>query len=134
MAPDAGDDKEPFGRESQTETESFDLNADPTIEDLAPATFQAVATRLANSASFTELISRECELDALWTLCDIALDYTSIGSATVHSGGALQSRNRETLTMLRTLIGEAITALGGSDHDSATRLVHEAAELAGALQ
>ena len=46
---------------------------DPVIEDMSPATIAGVASRLLASDTFEELVYRECELDALWTLADIAI-------------------------------------------------------------
>jgi hypothetical protein len=101
---------------------------DPIIEDFSPATIEGVATRLANSTSFTELVSRECELDALWTLCDIALSQSTTRTSSSAEGG-----DREALLGIRTLLGEAVSALSGSHHDEATRLMHEASALASKL-
>jgi hypothetical protein len=102
---------------------------EPIIEDFSPATIEGVATRLASSTTFTELVSRECELDALWTLCDIALSQSSARSSSSPEHG-----ERDTLLGIRTLLGEAVTALSGSHHDDATRLMHEASALASKLQ
>jgi hypothetical protein len=102
---------------------------EPVIEDFSPATIEGVATRLASSTTFTELVSRECELDALWTLCDIALSQSS-----ARSSSSLEHGERDTLLGIRTLLGEAVTALSGSHHDDATRLMHEASALASKLQ
>jgi len=115
-------------------SQAFEAEQDPIIEDLSPATITGVATRLASSTTFTELISRECELDALWTLCDIALDYTA-SNRDVSSDEQRHhiANERATLEGLRTLIGEAISSLGSSNNDEAARLVHEAAGLASSL-
>jgi hypothetical protein len=48
------------------------LDEDPRIEDLEPATLLALATRLEHSVGFAERVYRECELDALFTLADLA--------------------------------------------------------------
>jgi len=107
----------------QSTIEAPDMG-EPVVEDLSPATIEGVAARLAHSTTFTELVSRECELDALWTLCDIALSHALAGS---------ESSDRDTLLGLRTLIGEALSALSGSNRDEATRLALEASALAGRL-
>jgi hypothetical protein len=112
------------GPETQTAIGVPDVGEDPVIEDLSPATIEGVATRLALSSSFAELVSRECELDALWTLCDIELSYRHGGSAA--GDGA-------TLLALRALIGEALSALAASNLDETARLVLEASSLAGML-
>jgi hypothetical protein len=43
-----------------------------TIEDLAPAVVEAVIARINVSTNFTHLVYRESELDALWSLADMA--------------------------------------------------------------
>jgi hypothetical protein len=101
---------------------------EPIIEDFSPATIEGVATRLATSTTFTELVSRECELDALWTLCDIALSHTA-----AHSPSSAEGSQHDTLLGIRTLLGEAVSALSTSKHDDAARLMHEASALAGKL-
>jgi hypothetical protein len=111
-----------------------DVGEDPVIEDLSPATIEGVATRLAHSSTFAELVSRECELDALWTLCDIELSYRHGGSSTDQSPQSQATDDRETLLGVRTLIGEALSALSASDLDETTRLVLEASALAGTLR
>jgi hypothetical protein len=119
------------GPESQTAIGAPDVGEDPVIEDLSPATIQGVATRLALSTTFAELVSRECELDALWTLCDIELSYSHGRSAATSASGSQAADDRATLLGLRTLIGEALSALATSNLDETTRLVLEASSLAG---
>lgn len=110
---------------------------DPIIEDLAPTTITAVADRIETSKSFTEMISRECELDALWTLCDVALDYTSSSAGDGVGGlgglGELHSEDRANLEQVRTVIGEAITVLGAAQNAEASVLLRQAAVLAESL-
>ena len=43
------------------------------IENLLPATIEGVAERLLTSHTFQELVYRESEMDALFTLVDIAI-------------------------------------------------------------
>ena len=115
-------------------SQASEAEQDPLIEDLLPATITGVATRLASSTTFTELVSRECELDALWTLCDIALDYTGSDREVSSDEQRHQiASERATLEGLRTLIGQAISSLASSNNDESARLVHEAAGLAGSL-
>ena len=107
---------------------------DPVIEDLAPSTISAVADRIETSKSFTEMISRECELDALWTLCDVALDYTSSSAGDGVGGlGELDSDDRANLEQVRSLIGEAITVLGAAQNAAASAILRQAATLAESL-
>ena len=107
---------------------------DPVIEDLAPSTISAVADRIETSKSFTEMISRECELDALWTLCDVALDYTASSAGDGVGGlGELDSDDRANLEQVRSLIGEAITVLGAAQNAAASAILRQAATLAESL-
>ena len=107
---------------------------DPVIEDLAPATFTATADRIETSTGFTEMISRECELDALWTLCDVALDYSSSSAGDGVGGlGELDADDRANLEQVRALIGEAITVLGAAQNSQAAALLRQAAVLAATL-
>jgi hypothetical protein len=46
----------------------------PPIEDLTPQTFQGLARRIRTTETFAEKVYRESEMDALWTLCDMALE------------------------------------------------------------
>jgi hypothetical protein len=115
-------------RETTIDAPDFE---ESVIEDLSPATIEGVATRLASSTSFTELVSRECELDELWTLCDLALNRLQAGTLAPSSG---KVDERDTLLGIRTLLGEAVSALSGSHHDDVTRLVREASALAARLQ
>lgn len=48
-------------------------DANPAVENLLPATIGAVAARTARSSTFVELVYRECEINALWSLADIGL-------------------------------------------------------------
>jgi hypothetical protein len=122
------------GPDPQAAIGAPDIGEDPVIEDLSPATFEGLATRLTHSASFAELVSRECELDALWTLCDIELTYSHGGSAASQTPGSEATSSREILLGLRTLVGEALSALAASDLDETARLVLEASALAGTLR
>jgi hypothetical protein len=133
MATDGAGTDADKGSETKTAIGTPDTGDDPVIEDLSPATIEAVATRLAHSTTFAELVSRECELDALWTLCDIELSYNQGGSAATAAPGSQAADDRATLLGLRTLIGEALSALAASNLDEATRLVLEASSLAGTL-
>jgi hypothetical protein len=123
MATDTAGTDAGKGPEARTAIGAPDVGEDPVIEDLSPATFEGLAERLAHSSSFAELVSRECELDALWTLCDIELSYN-------HGGPG----DRDTLLGLRALIGEALSALAASNLDETARLVLAASSLAGTPQ
>src|SRR5487761_2568697 len=109
-------------------------NLDIEIEDLSAETIGVVADRLEASQSFTDLISRECELNALWTLCDVALDYTASTTGDGVGGlGALTSLDRANLEALRSLIGQVVGLLGSSPLKQAGEILRQAANLASAL-
>jgi hypothetical protein len=134
MATDeAGTDAE-NGSETKTAIGAPDIGEDPVIEDLSPATIEGVAARLAHSATFAELVSRECELDALWTLCDIELSYSHGRSGAIQTSGSQAADARDTLLGVRALVGEALSALAASNIEETTRLVLEASALAGTLR
>jgi len=133
MATNAAGSDAGEGHRTQMAIGAPDIGEDPVIEDLSPATIEGVATRLALSTTFAELVSRECELDALWTLCDIELSYNHGGSAATQTPRSQAAGDRDTLLGLRALIGEALSALAASNLDETTRLVLEASSLAGTL-
>ena len=54
-------------------TEERDRLEPERIENLLPGTIEGVADRLLTSHSFQELVYRESEMDALFTLVDIAI-------------------------------------------------------------
>lgn len=107
---------------------------DPEIEDLSAETIMAVADRLEASASFTDLVSRECELDALWTLCDVALDYAASDTGDGVGGlGELTGADRMNLEEVRSLIGQVIGLVGSSQLAKAAAMLRQAAALAASL-
>jgi hypothetical protein len=134
MATDGAGTDADKGSEKKTAIGTPDTGDDPVIEDLSPATIEAVATRLAHSTTFAELVSRECELDALWTLCDIELSYSNGRSAAIQTSGSQAADDRDTLLRIRALVGEALSALAASNLEETTRIVLEASSLAGALR
>jgi len=134
MATDGAGTDADKGSETKTAIGTPDTGDDPVIEDLSPATIEAVATRLAHSTTFAELVSRECELDALWTLCDIELSYSNGRSAAIQTSGSQAADDRDTLLRIRGLVGEALSALAASNLEETTRIVLEASSLAGTLR
>ncbi len=54
-------------------TDERDRPEPERIENLLPATLEGVADRLVTSHTFQELVYRESEMDALFTLVDIAI-------------------------------------------------------------
>jgi hypothetical protein len=134
MASDAAGTDADKGSETKAAIGAPDIGEDPVIEDLSPATIEGVAARLAHSTTFAELVSRECELDALWTLCDIELSYNHGRSAAIQASGSQAADDQGTLLGIRALVGEALSALAASNLDETTRLVLEASSLAGTLR
>lgn len=108
----------------------FDIfeDSDPAVDDLRPETIEGVAERTAESRGFTELVYRECEINALWSLADIGLsgsEHRSSGSWTV--GGAQLSRSL--LARLRDRFEEAYRLLADSATAEASRVLVDAAAL-----
>lgn len=103
-------------------------DADPAVDDLQPETITAVAERIARSEGFSELVYRECEINALWSLADIGIsgsEHRSLGSWVV--GGAPLSR--ALLFRLRERFEEAYELLVDSATAEASRVLEEAAAL-----
>lgn len=108
----------------------FDLfeDSDPAVDDLQPETIEAVAERTAQSEGFAELVYRECEINALWSLADIGLSglsHRSSGKWTV--GGSQLSRSL--LARLRDRFEEAYELLADSAVSEASRVLVDAAAL-----
>lgn len=108
----------------------FDIfeDFDPTVDDLQPETIEGVAERTAQSVGFAELVYRECEINALWSLADIGLsgsDHRATGSWAV--GGAQLSRSL--LARLRERFEEAYRLLAESATSEASKVLVDAAVL-----
>jgi hypothetical protein len=104
---------------------------DPIIEDLLPETIEGVAARLLLSDTFEELVYRECELDALWTLADIAISVIA-HRETGHVPEAWQSfpeGSGETLVRLRSLLEQAHELAVDGGTTEAAAILHAAALL-----
>lgn len=104
---------------------------DPAVDDLRPETIEGVAARLVDSFSFEELVYRECELDALWTLCDIALEMATLRSRGQHTGRweAVPVDDEANLVRLRSMFEQAHEfAVGARTHEAA-EILREAARL-----
>lgn len=108
----------------------FDIfeDSDPPVDDLQPETIEGVAQRTAESEGFAELVYRECEINALWSLADIGLSgalHRSSASWTV--GGSQLSRSL--LARLRDRFEEAYRLLADSATAEASRVLADAAAL-----
>lgn len=83
------------------------------VERLDRATVGAVAARVAEAVSFEDLIYRESELDALWSLADIAAG----------------SEAREPWVRLRELLGRAHDHVPEGEVADAARVLREVCAL-----
>jgi hypothetical protein len=104
---------------------------DPIIEDLSPATITGVASRLIASDSFEELVYRECELDALWTLADIAIKMIAL-QETGHAPEAWQAlpeNSGPNLVTLRALFEQSHELAVDARTEQAAAVLQEAARL-----
>lgn len=90
------------------------------VERLDAATVRSVAARLGASTTFEALVARESEMDALFTLCDLAL-------TTDRGGTAADARDR--LARVRTLVTEAHDCTHTGANDRAAALLEGAAQL-----
>ena len=108
-----------------------DVGEDPVIEDLSPATIEGVATRLAHSSTFAELVSRECELDALWTLADIAIEMTALRETghRIKAWQAVPEGSETNLVKLRSLLERAHDLTTIAQPIQAAEVLREAARL-----
>ena len=108
----------------------FDLfeDFDPAIDDLQPETIEGVAERVAEAEGFAELVYRECEINALWSLADIGLSGAeSRSKASWNVGGTQLSRSL--LARLRDRFEEAYALLADSSLSEASRVLADAAAL-----
>jgi hypothetical protein len=107
-------------------------DTDPTVDDLQPQTIEAVADRTARSAGFAELVYRECEINALWSLADIALTAASRRAAAAVGDQDESLRRRTWLARLRELFEEAYRLLARSRCQEASQVLTRAATLSSA--
>lgn len=108
--PTAGTDREYF------EGELF-------VERLTADVIEVVRERVGRSSSFDELVVRECEIDSLWSLADIAV-------ANAQRSTAPHSPRTTDAERLRALLGEAHDLVAIGRTDDAVRLLGEAARCA----
>lgn len=105
-------------------------HSDPTVENLLSETIDAVAARVLVSSGFTELVYRECEINALWSLADIALS----ASLRRTSGSAPNGRlDRSALERLRELFEQAYRLLVRERTGEASAVLSRAAALTSGL-
>lgn len=103
---------------------------DEVVSDLLPATIEGVARRLRGSRGFVQLVYRESELDALWSLADLA-----VGKAAEHdppeAAGPLgvEGAGQEDRRQLRDLIHEAHDLTAASRANEAADLLSRAARM-----
>jgi len=90
------------------------------VSDLSPATLQRVAELLGGPNGFGDLIYRESEVDALWSLADNAVSVRS---------GDLAAVSEPELLTFRSLLAEAHDLTGAGRCEEAAARVLEAARL-----
>lgn len=108
-----------------------ELDDDPVIEDLLPETIEGVAKRLLVSSTFEELVYRECELDALWTLCDIALEMVALRESGHYERPwqGIPTGDASNLVTLRAMFEEAHEFAADARTEDAARVLRDAARL-----
>jgi hypothetical protein len=104
---------------------------DPIVDDLLPETIEGVASRLLVSDSFEKLVYRECELDALWTLADIAIEMIALRETghRIKAWQAVPEGSETTLVKLRSLLEQAHDLTTIAQPIQAAEVLREAARL-----
>lgn len=100
------------------------------IEDLLPGTIEAVAGRLLTSSTFEELVYRESEMDALFTLVDIAIKTARHGNEIGPPPDPSLAIASPDLYRLRDLIFSAHDLTHEDEREAAAALLREAASIA----
>lgn len=100
------------------------------IEDLLPATIEGVAERLLTSHTFEELVYRESEMDALFTLVDIAIKTARHGNEIGPQPDPTLPIASPDLYRLRDLIFSAHDLTHDDQTEQAASLLREAAAIA----
>lgn len=100
------------------------------IEDLLPATIEGVADRLLTSRTFEELVYRESEMDALFTLVDIAIKTARHGNEIGPPPDPALLIASPDLYRLRDLIFAAHDLTHEDQQDEAAALLRKAAAIA----
>ena len=100
------------------------------IENLLPATIEGVAERLLTSHTFQELVYRESEMDALFTLVDIAIKTARHGNEIGPPPDPTQLIASPDLYRLRDLIFAAHDLTHDDQREAAASLLREAASIA----
>lgn len=102
----------------------------PAIEDLSPGSVRGVAERVRFSRSFEELVYRECELDALWTIADMMVRDLEEG-CDARRGVGLQGERQAHVVRIAELLFQAHDDNARGDVDGASRRLEEVASLSG---
>ena len=104
---------------------------DPIVSDLLPETIEGVADRLLTSDTFEKRVYRECELDALWSLADIAIEMTALRETGVRikAWQAIPEGGERNLVMLRALLERAHDLTVLARPLAAAEVLREAARL-----
>lgn len=104
---------------------------DPIVCDLLPETIEAVAARLLVSDTFEKLVYRECELDALWSLADIAVEMMTLKETgnRIKAWQVLPENSERNLVMLRAMLESAHDLTVAAKPVEAAAVLREAARL-----
>lgn len=96
-----------------------------TIERLDAKTIRSVANRLGGAKSFEDFVYRESEMDALFTLADIAITTARAGTGPGH----LDRANLGELALIRELIFKAHDLTHDNDVTNAVLNLEKAATI-----
>jgi len=100
------------------------------VADLRPASFEAVAEALLASTTFEELVYRESEMDALFTLADVAVKEEERARAETLPARTDPTAGEDHLRQLRALIFRAHDLSHDDQNEEAAAVLRSAAELA----
>lgn len=104
------------------------------VADLRPASFEHIAQALLTSTSFEDLVYRESEMDALFTLADIAVKEEERARAETMPARPDPTAVEERLRELRRLIFDAHDLSHEDRNQEAAEVLRDAAELARQLE
>lgn len=92
---------------------------------------EAVASRLLVSDTFEKLVYRECELDALWSLADIAVEMMTLKETgnRIAAWQPVSDNGERNLVMLRALLEKAHDLTVAARPIEAAEVLREAAQL-----
>ena len=112
--------------------QTVDESDNAPIQDLLPQTISALADRLLSTTTFADRIYRESEMDALWTMADMAvseMEEAQRRGAKIVPRLELPNASQQNLVTLSDLIFRAHALNADGDSQKAAEVLFEAASL-----